>query len=443
MENENNNKNGDDKTKRSFDDILNDLNSLLDKMPDVIDNIKADEKKTNSDEDNILNISPEEKNPDGTDLKETDDVSVPDINAENTVSTDKDKAEDNLENINENDITFVSGESENNDHVIPADISVNNVDGDTGMGNEDEIKLDDIADADKIEIVKPDNSADINSNLADESKNDISIDFNINENVEPVSENKNEINLDPNEIDLDKDLNQTRSVEDLESSIKNLESETENDKPELKEDDIVINSLNLGSDNNEIKKDDTNNVSDSAEINNFKVEIDENSLKVNSEAEQKNGDASVKPADKPAEKSLSIKDFSKELNDLISMLPPGNIDAERIKNVGFIYNYNDEDSFKGFLKKVDDISLASNEKPMFVKRAFVMPYDNDFSKESLLLDCQNEKVIAVVLIGQLPMEIKYDIENLLSQNNIYFTDFNKENMSGNKIIDFIMELIMR
>jgi hypothetical protein len=154
-------------------------------------------------------------------------------------------------------------------------------------------------------------------------------------------------------------------------------------------------------------------------------------------------DTAAKPSDKPVVQPVSIKDFSKELNDLIAMLPPGNIDAERIKNVGFIYNYNDEESFKDFLKKIDEISLASNEKPMFVKRSFVMPYDNDFSKESLLLDCQNEKVIAVVLIGQLPMEIKYDIENLLSQNNIYFTDFNRENMSKNRIIDFIMELIMR
>jgi hypothetical protein len=152
----------------------------------------------------------------------------------------------------------------------------------------------------------------------------------------------------------------------------------------------------------------------------------------------------LKDETKEEKKETFIKknEFEENLKEIIERTPPQNIPSERIKNVGFVY-LSEEETFVELLKMIDEICLSSKEKPMFVKRSFVLNYDDTISSDVIILNAKNEKVIAVVFVGQIPPDKKYEFENSLSQEGIYFINFNKANLTKSSVIDFIMELIIR
>jgi hypothetical protein len=244
------------------------------------------------------------------------------------------------------------------------------------------------------------------------------------------------------------DINEDQKMEGTDKNQDNPEKETSssinpteiNSNSVLKKDEEIEIKLNLNVDENSGAAENQGlGLNNTSEPNHEDISSDEKKFNITTE----NNTANTIPVVEDRKNDFPINSFSDELNALISKDPPPNVDGERIKNVGFIYSSDDDKIFTECLKGVDDITQSCQEKPMFIKRAFVMRYDDSFSKEAMLLNADSEKVIAVVLVGEMPVELKYDIENALTQNGIYFTEFNKNNITKSRLIDFIIDLIVR
>jgi hypothetical protein len=244
------------------------------------------------------------------------------------------------------------------------------------------------------------------------------------------------------------DINEDQKMEGTDKNQDNPEKETSssinpteiNSNSVLKKDEEIEIKLNLDVDENSGAAENQGlGLNNTSEPNHEDISSDEKKFNITTE----NNTANTIPVVEDRKNDFPINSFSDELNALISKDPPPNVDGERIKNVGFIYSSDDDKIFTEWLKGVDDITQSCQEKPMFIKRAFVMRYDDSFSKEAMLLNADSEKVIAVVLVGEMPVELKYDIENALTQNGIYFTEFNKNNITKSRLIDFIIDLIVR
>ncbi|MBP7795449.1 MAG: hypothetical protein KA059_01590 [Elusimicrobiales bacterium] len=244
------------------------------------------------------------------------------------------------------------------------------------------------------------------------------------------------------------DINEDQKMEGTDKNQDNPEKETSssinpteiNSNSVLKKDEEIEIKLNLDVDENSGAAENQGlGLNNTSEPNHEDISSDEKKFNITTE----NNTANTIPVVEDRKNDFPINSFSDELNALISKDPPPNVDGERIKNVGFIYSSDDDKIFTECLKGVDDITQSCQEKPMFIKRAFVMRYDDSFSKEAMLLNADSEKVIAVVLVGEMPVELKYDIENALTQNGIYFTEFNKNNITKSRLIDFIIDLIVR
>lgn len=254
-------------------------------------------------------------------------------------------------------------------------------------------------------------------------------------NLDSLLEKMPDIINDINDIDKNQDNPEKEDI-----SFINAAGINSNDNVFKKGDEDIEIKLNLDIDE---KSDAAENQSlgakNSSEMNQGEISSDEKKFNISTDYNP----AKSLPVVEDKKNDFPINTFSEELNALISKNPPSTVAEERIKNVGFIYSSDDEQIFTELLKGVDDIALSSQEKPMFIKRAFVMRYDDSFSKEAMLLNAESERVIAVVLVGEMPVELKYDIENALTQNGIYFTEFNKNNLTKSRLIDFIIDLIVR
>jgi len=408
--------------KRSFEEILNDLNSILEKMPNIVDEIKKpiDEKKEEANNDNIV---PEIKADEQKEEK-NNEIVIPEVKTDNL--KEKEDSEESL--IQEMKIDEVKKENE---------------------GPVFEIKEDNM---------------ELNTLEKDSDKKDLSIDINLPQDLTKSEEEKIEI-LDPNEIlssDADKKTENTVSGKDIlsETDLKegsffeagekgNLQDvSNEKEEPEIKIDlsenavleNVEINisdKLNAEGVKNDFSDKENSGEETEKEENFLDIKLDGDikieNFKIDSETETGKEDYSKTPVN---------VEFSIELNKLIALEPPKSVDAERIKNVGFVFSF-DQDLFLSVLKTIDDICLSSKEKPMFVKRSFVLTYDDSLTSDALIINSKNEKVSAVVLVGELPVEKTYEFENALSQNNIYFVNFKKDNFSRSKAIDFVLELIAR
>ena len=422
--------NNQNENKKTFEEILNDLNSILEKMPDVVKETNKpaqNQEKANKNEkeelkdDNLNN----QKNKSGSLTNSNNDEIKKDIN-----SGDKNEPVSKKEEINneekdkkdfeDNDLSEVKSEE-----VIP-------------YAADEDMKIE-ILDPNKIlseeksedKAVKEEKDLELdNINLTEtETKKDTS------QIVSEVVKGPNEISKDipnSNNDDMKIETNQQEFSPQEQNKSNNIEGLSENAKnsEDIKEIDIKIEDEAVIKDSSNLEKPSAEGTKDTIGLKATSDElVIDNKLNIENK-EQIFSDSNI------------ITEFSIELNKLISKETPQSVSKERVKNVGFIFSC-EEGLLSDILNTMDSICLHSKEKPMFVKRAFVLPFDDKLSIESILINCKNESACAVALAGEVPPERIYEIENALSQNNIYFANFTKLNFSKSKIIDFIMELIIR
>ncbi len=120
---------------------------------------------------------------------------------------------------------------------------------------------------------------------------------------------------------------------------------------------------------------------------------------------------------------------------------PASIPAERTKNAGFIFS--DKNMLNYVLKTLDEICLASNEKPMFINRAFVFEYSDDLSPNMINQKASETSCQAVVAAGEFPHERIYELETVFSSSGIVFRHFKISDFSKSQAIDFVLDLIAK
>ena len=173
------------------------------------------------------------------------------------------------------------------------------------------------------------------------------------------------------------DINEDQKMEGTDKNQDNPEKETSssinpteiNSNSVLKKDEEIEIKLNLDVDENSGAAENQGlGLNNTSEPNHEDISSDEKKFNITTE----NNTANTIPVVEDRKNDFPINSFSDELNALISKDPPPNVDGERIKNVGFIYSSDDDKIFTECLKGVDDITQSCQEKPMFIKRAFVM-----------------------------------------------------------------------
>lgn len=349
--------------KKSFEEILNELNLILEKVPPLFEKKGVDEKKED-------------------DNKEKDKVVVGEEKKDRTVGNldeginPSNENVGNIETPKQNDLS----ETEKNNQEVEAESYI----------------IDELQEK-KEEVEKEKDEALIIEEEKEPKTGDVDLDKGINNLGENL--NSQETVLGSGEVVNDEKIKETEEISELKIEIGDSQSDENKD---------VDKEIRIDED---IKKEEAEPLE---VIKEFRID----------------------------EESVEGKPVNDELDSLINMLPPANIPPDRIKNVGFIYLY-DEDVFVNLLKNIDEISLSSKEKPMFVKRSFVIKYDDNVNSDVVILNSKKENVCAVVFVGQLPSDKKYEFESSLSEAKIYFANFNKTNLNKSAVIDFIMELIIR
>jgi hypothetical protein len=447
--------------KKSFEEILNELNSILQSMPSIIEKEK-----------NILGNETENKNLKENTQEKKEEISnieeIKSINKENKFEENKsnidanvrsDKIESEAQPLNSNtkDITENINLSESGNENVNINIG------------ESKVELQPNA-IDKNEISKEDlqrENVNLNVNLSEDQKRreDLIEDINILDNnveekkdlsdIESEKEKEDEVYI----IEPQEDLKILENEKEIESKNEEIELSNETSLNDFNEISLEVNAdkvldeeekldeisfeIDKSEDKNEPKIDE-NIISDFSLDRDLKIETQDIKKEEGIEIEKFPSFEVLKDETKEEKKETFIKknEFEENLKEIIERTPSQNIPSERIKNVGFVY-LSEEETFVELLKMIDEICLSSKEKPMFVKRSFVLNYDDTISSDVIILNAKNEKVIAVVFVGQIPPDKKYEFENSLSQEGIYFINFNKANLTKSSVIDFIMELIIR
>lgn len=170
-------------------------------------------------------------------------------------------------------------------------------------------------------------------------------------------------------------------------------------------------------------------------------------FELNSENAREIEDIKIESSILQAEPSKSFDEIntfvtiSDQTKRLLRVGEKSTIPQERTRRIGIIYALSDERLLVDFIKKLDEISSASAEKPMFVERSFFMVYDENFSTETLLVNSQNANINAVVCIGELPLDKMYEIENSVLQAGYLFLVVKRNSFSDTLVIDFLCDLI--
>lgn len=120
---------------------------------------------------------------------------------------------------------------------------------------------------------------------------------------------------------------------------------------------------------------------------------------------------------------------------------PSQIPSERIKNAGFIFS--DRNMLNHVLKTLDEICLASKDKPMFINRSFIFEYSQDFSSNLINQKAAETSCQAIVAAGEMPHENVYELETVFSSAGIIFRHFKPSDFSKSQAIDFILDLIAK
>jgi len=131
-----------------------------------------------------------------------------------------------------------------------------------------------------------------------------------------------------------------------------------------------------------------------------------------------------------------------DLQALIDKLPPENVLPERIKQVGFIYS-SDVSSIFNVINSLDEICLASGEKPMFAKRAFVLPFAPEMSANYLTQRVSETGAVALIVVGEFPQEKLYEFETVFNTAGVLFRSLNPAEFSKGSAIDIVMELVLK
>jgi|YNPMSStandDraft_2_1061718.scaffolds.fasta_scaffold00943_5 hypothetical protein len=438
--------------KKSFEEILNELNLILQSMPSIIEkekNILGNEtENTKEKKEEISNIE-EIKN-----INKENKFEENKSNIDANLRSDKIESESKPLNSNTKDITENINLSESGNENVNINIG------------ESKVELQPNA-IDKNEISKEDLQTE-NINLSEDQKireeliYDISIlDNNVEDkkdlsNTENEKEKKDEVYI----IEPQEDLKILENEKEIESKNEEIELSNETSLNDFNKISLEVNAnkvleeeekldeisfeIDKSEDKNEPKIDE-NIISDFSLDEDLKIETKDIRKEEGIEIEKFPSFEVVKDEAKEEKKETFIikkNEFEENLKEIIEITPPQNIPSERIKNVGFVY-LSEEETFVELLKMIDEICLSSKEKPMFVNRSFVLNYDDTISSDVIIFNAKNEKVIAVVFVGQIPPDKKYEFENSLSQEGIYFINFNKANLTKSSVIDFIMELIIR
>jgi len=422
--------NNQNENKKTFEEILNDLNSILEKMPDVVketNKMAQNQEKANKNEkeelkdDNLNNQKTKSgslTNSNNAEIKK--DVNSGDKNEPVSKKEEINNEEKDKKDFEDNDLSEVKSEE-----VIPyaadEDMKIEILDPNKILSEEKSedkaVKEEKDLELDNINLTETETKKDTSQIVSEVVKgpNEISKDI--------PNSNNDDMKIETNQREFSpQEQNKSDNIEGLSENAKNSEDIKEIDI-KIEDESVIKDSSNLEKTSAEGTKDTTGLKATSDEL------VIDNKLNIENK-EQIFSDSNI------------ITEFSIELNKLISKETPQSVSKERVKNVGFIFS-REEGLLSDILNTMDSICLHSKEKPMFVKRAFVLPFDDKLNIESILINCKNESACAVALVGEVPPERIYEIENALSQNNIYFANFTKLNFSKSKIIDFIMELIIR
>lgn len=422
--------NNQNENKKTFEEILNDLNSILEKMPDVVKETNKpaqNQEKANKNEkeelkdDNLNNQKTKSgslTNSNNAEIKK--DVNSGDKNEPVSKKEEINNEEKDKKDFEDNDLSEVKSEE-----VIPyaadEDMKIEILDPNKILSEEKSedkaVKEEKDLELDNINLTETETKKDTSQIVSEVVKgpNEISKDI--------PNSNNDDMKIETNQREFSpQEQNKSDNIEGLSENAKNSEDIKEIDI-KIEDESVIKDSSNLEKTSAEGTKDTTGLKATSDEL------VIDNKLNIENK-EQIFSDSNI------------ITEFSIELNKLISKETPQSVSKERVKNVGFIFSC-EEGLLSDILNTMDSICLHSKEKPMFVKRAFVLPFDDKLNIESILINCKNESACAVALVGEVPPERIYEIENALSQNNIYFANFTKLNFSKSKIIDFIMELIIR
>lgn len=340
----------------NFDDLIKELNSLLDKIPQIIESDNIEIKSSLSDS-NLNTNKPISENVEQNIAEKKEES----LNIDSSIKT------------NEEPIIIKDGKEEG--------ILIENTE------NKDNVMMDNIIKEDEI------------------------ID---NISLETIDEEAIKLNQDT-DFKVDLDINLSVEEQKLEKQEKIIEI-----------DNISSSDLDLSLDK-EIGIDTTNISNEVNETINISIGSDEISFEQPIETITKND-------------SFTYSGVSTELERIIYKKRPDNISEERIRRIAIIYASNDDKNLKSFLDFLDEISLFSKEKPMFVERSIFMLYDENFSLETFMLTAQNEKINGVVLIGNLPVDKIYELESSISQLGCVFLNLKGE-VSKSIVIDFILDLI--
>jgi hypothetical protein len=137
---------------------------------------------------------------------------------------------------------------------------------------------------------------------------------------------------------------------------------------------------------------------------------------------------------------------SRRREDLDSMSAkpvPEGIPPERVRTVAFLYAQEDAALCSDVLAELDAICLKSPSKPMFINRAFVQICDPGMNGAVVMQKITDAKALGVVVLGEIPQENVYEIENAITAGGSFFRHLNRDGFSHSAVLDLVTELILK
>lgn len=134
---------------------------------------------------------------------------------------------------------------------------------------------------------------------------------------------------------------------------------------------------------------------------------------------------------------------SEDLGSLSSKQVPEGIPPERVRAVAFLYAREDAALCANMLAELDAVCLKSPSKPMFVQRAFVQICEPGTNGNVILQKVTDAKALGVVLLGEVPQDNVYEIENAVTAGGSFFRHLNREAFSHSAVLDLVTELILK
>lgn len=259
-----------------------------------------------------------------------------------------------------------------------------------------------------------------------------------------------------NKQEADKGLSEAQRKEDsinlntIETISEGLSSQNKDESASVVENKTEIDKLDL---NIELKEQSVSEENLESELEKFTIEREKSPLE-NSDNDSSRDektlifepDSNSDDAKSAEEKTVVFSPSQDSLNpeenqDFTSIEPPSRVPEERIKNVGFIST--DRNLLNHALKVMDEICLASESKPMFVKRAFVLDYTEEMNANFINQKASESACVAVAAVGEFPHEKIYELETVFSSGGKIFVSFTPADFSKSKVIDFVMDLIVK